>query len=321
MEQCPFCRKHSVEFRVENTANSLVKTVECRICGNYKISLHDEHNLKDKDYDDKRHIFSGITRYNFEDGRIVNFSLHYKKEYLSSALIPKDQFEKMDRILLYISKICKDDVKYEPVDSSLEYPIAFAKDYTEFQRYLNIIHTQFKWVDRASNNGGQTCYRLNSNGWKQLLEIKKRTSTNQIFVAMPFDKKKMGDAWESGYEPAIKESKYTPFRVDKKQHNEKIDDEIIAGIRRSYCLVADVSYKNPGVYYEAGFAKGLGLHVIWTCKKRYFKKNKPHFDTQQYNHILWDNPEDLCSKLIARIKATLPIRETSVSSENIDKVQ
>ena len=67
-----------------------------------------------------------------------------------------------------------------------------------------------------------------------------------------------------------------------------------------------------GVYYEAGFAKGLGREVVWTVKKELIDKNLVHFDTRQFNHIAWETTEDLRKKLSQRIVATLdqgPIRK------------
>ncbi|MHC4124718.1 MAG: nucleoside 2-deoxyribosyltransferase, partial [Planctomycetota bacterium] len=58
-----------------------------------------------------------------------------------------------------------------------------------------------------------------------------------------------------------------------------------------------------GVYFEAGFAKGLGREVIFTVKED--DVEKLHFDTRQYNHIVYDSPEDLYEKLYNRICATI----------------
>ena len=58
-----------------------------------------------------------------------------------------------------------------------------------------------------------------------------------------------------------------------------------------------------GVYFEAGFAQGLGLKVIWTCHEDHVKDL--HFDTRQENHITWENPEDLREKLKNRIRAVI----------------
>ena len=102
------------------------------------------------------------------------------------------------------------------------------------------------------------------------------------FVAMWFDDE-VSDAYNLGMDPAIREAGYEPVRIDRKHHVGKIDDEIVAEIRRSRFLVCDLtssllddpgseSGKTPvargGVYYEAGFAHGLGKTVIWTCRGR-----------------------------------------------------
>jgi hypothetical protein len=69
----------------------------------------------------------------------------------------------------------------------------------------------------------------------------------------------------------------------------KIDDEIIAQIRRSRFIVADFTGHRGGVYYEAGFAQGIGLEVVWTCERKEIKKL--HFDVRQYNCLTWDMDE------------------------------
>ena len=58
------------------------------------------------------------------------------------------------------------------------------------------------------------------------------------------------------------------------------------------------------MYFEAGFAMGLGRPVIWTCRKDDI--DNAHFDTRQYNHIVWENEKELYEKLKNRIEATIP---------------
>ena len=55
--------------------------------------------------------------------------------------------------------------------------------------------------------------------------------------------------------------------------------------------------------FEAGFAMGLGVPVIWTARSTSI--NDLHFDTRQYNHIVWDTPTELYEKLLARIGAVM----------------
>jgi nucleoside 2-deoxyribosyltransferase len=81
---------------------------------------------------------------------------------------------------------------------------------------------------------------------------------------------------------------------------------IVAEIRRSGLVVADFTGNRGGVYFEAGFAMGLGIPVIWTCRDTDI--NAVHFDTRQYNHIVWKEAGDLREQLQRRIEATIPGR-------------
>lgn len=58
-----------------------------------------------------------------------------------------------------------------------------------------------------------------------------------------------------------------------------------------------------GVYYEAGFAQGLGIAVIWMVRQDHI--DNVHFDTRQFNHITWPDAADLREKLKNRIGAVL----------------
>jgi nucleoside 2-deoxyribosyltransferase/predicted RNA-binding Zn-ribbon protein involved in translation (DUF1610 family) len=155
-------------------------------------------------------------------------------------------------------------------------------------------------------------------GWQRINELKKRPAgnANQAFVAMWFNPQ-MDPFFDNGIRPAVEHDKrYKCVRIDlgeASEHNDKICDRIIAEIRKSTFLIADFTGNRGGVYYEAGFALGLGLPVIYIGQYDWFfdESGKPrenrelHFDTRQYNHIFYTSPEDLKEKLIARIQATI----------------
>lgn len=148
----------------------------------------------------------------------------------------------------------------------------------------------------------------------------KNSASNQVFVAQWFGgdahKEEMDKLFEDGMSKGIADSDLglKAFRIDQKEHNGKICDEIIAEIRRSKLVIADFTcdiiehegQSHPqirgGVYYEAGFAHGLGIPVIFTCQKD--SVGALHFDTRQYNHILWETHAELAEKLKQRIRAT-----------------
>jgi nucleoside 2-deoxyribosyltransferase len=122
----------------------------------------------------------------------------------------------------------------------------------------------------------------------------------------------MNSAWEKGLKTAIKNCGYDPERVCDRPHNSDICDEIIACIKNAKFVVADFTGNRGGVYYEAGFAHGLGKQVILTCRKDWFEgktegkdDEKIHFDLNHHNFIIWDDPDDLAQQLTWRIKATI----------------
>jgi hypothetical protein len=128
------------------------------------------------------------------------------------------------------------------------------------------------------------------------------TASTQGFVGMWFSDQ-MAAAWEQGFYPAILNADYTPNRIDKKEHVNKICDEIVAEVRRSRFVVADFTGHRGGVYYEAGYASGRDIPVIWTCRKDDI--DSLHFDIRQYNCIDWATPKELARRLKVRIEAVI----------------
>ena len=77
----------------------------------------------------------------------------------------------------------------------------------------------------------------------------------------------------------------------------------IARIRECRFVVADATEHKNGVYFEAGYAMGMGLPVIWMCHKD--DMDKAHFDTSHLNHIVWDDVGELRRSLANRILALI----------------
>lgn len=161
-------------------------------------------------------------------------------------------------------------------------------------------------------------------GYKLAEEIGANASrSNQIFVAMWFGSSVLKDYYELAIRPAVESSGYKCIRIDYQEHNEKIDDQILAEIRKSHAIIADltcglstpngwssaeqVGSPRGGVFFEAGFAKGLGLPVIWTVKSDVADiENVSHFDVRQYNQIRWTTDfEEARQRIQLRIEATL----------------
>lgn len=138
------------------------------------------------------------------------------------------------------------------------------------------------------------------------VDLKRRFTKNvfsrDCFVAMWFDKSMEG-VYQTGIYSPIKHLGYNPIRVDKVEHNDRIDQKIFEIIRKSRFVVADFTGQRLGVYYESGFAFGLGLPVIHTCKKDSFDDR--HFDVLTVNTIVYDTAEELAEKLMERVQKTI----------------
>ncbi|MEM7671599.1 MAG: hypothetical protein AAF317_21170 [Pseudomonadota bacterium] len=150
---------------------------------------------------------------------------------------------------------------------------------------------------------------LEGHAWLESLDMMNPES-DQGFVAMWFDAS-MDEIYSEGFSQAIEAVGYRPMRVDQGDFAGKIDDEVIAQIRRSRFMVADLTsgvhagqvIPRGSVYYEAGFAEGLGIPVLYT--RREGMEEAVHFDLRQHNFIVWTDVADLRERLIRRISAVL----------------
>jgi nucleoside 2-deoxyribosyltransferase len=159
------------------------------------------------------------------------------------------------------------------------------------------------WLKKDADSADISCIAT-PRGWTEFGKSRAANiESEKVFVAMWFEPA-MDDAYEQGIKTAIEEDTgFKSIRVDAVEHTGKIDDRIIAEIRESRFLIADFTGHRGGVYFEAGYAMGLGLPAIWACKSHDIAN--AHFDTRRYNHIVWSDPGGIREKLALRIRATV----------------
>jgi hypothetical protein len=184
-----------------------------------------------------------------------------------------------------------------------DFPLAYAQPSSgdEEFRYLVRYLADAKWIEfNAHLQGlGATVTPL---GWEELRR-KPRQESDKAFVAMWFNRD-LDDAFTKGIAAAVLEDcGFRAVRIDLEQHNDDIVDRVIAEINESRFLVADLTGHRAGVYFEAGYAKGIGIPVIWTCRRDDAKNT--HFDAEHFNQIRWTDSADLRSQLQVRIRATI----------------
>jgi len=296
VDKCPICKNPISPITFG--ANISKTVVACEICGQFRLTEPLWTEIQNRDIPDY-HIYSAILREHSDRGKVYFGESLDNIRY--SASIPNGPLEQIDKLLLAAER------HTTKLTSTLrfvknDYPLAYVKNFDDFV-YLTNYLDQIGYTQFYSVGSSQANFRLSMLAWKRISELHQtEIKSDQAFVAMNFHES-TDAAWEQGIKPALEETGYQPLRIDQTEHNNKIDDEIIAGIRKSGLMIADFTNHRPNVYYEAGFALGLGIPVIWTCHKDQIEQ--AHFDTRQYSYIEWDTPEELKQKLINRIEATI----------------
>lgn len=152
-------------------------------------------------------------------------------------------------------------------------------------------------------------YKMTVEGWGIINDIRNINLSRKVFIAMQFEwedndeRRKVYDAIQKscadcGYDAS----------VVNQDHTENITDKIISEIKESRFVIAEMTYNNRGVYFESGYARGIGTPVFHLVKKDHVDgkgDKKLHFDVQQIQYKDWENPNKLEEKLTSWIKARI----------------
>src|SRR5690349_3854545 len=121
-------------------------------------------------------------------------------------------------------------------------------------------------------------------------------SQPRCFVAMAFDRNDTDRLYNQQIQRALKRAGVLPIRIDRIDHNDDIDDRIIAELNQCDLALADLTYARPSVYFEAGYAARV-RPVIYTCRADHFRPRQDdpegnlrvHFDLQMKNILKWSD--------------------------------
>jgi len=302
-KQCPVCKlENQPVLSVRDYGDKT--TYDCARCGRYTISGTAEAIA---DRADKSAELSGWLR----ERNILGVEIPMlTSDFLSEAVktLPhytpiEKQYKLIKSIELLTDYPGKEVILIPEHDASL----AWANNKQEFTYYVKALME--RGLIEINSTKGRTLNDplfpmvITAQGWEHL----EANSSNipdktQAFVAMSFDPSLL-TLYENAIKPAIEATGYRAYRVDAEPHLDRIDTKIISEIKNSRFIVADVTQQKAGVYYEAGFAHGIGLPVIWCVNKQ--DLGNVHFDTRQYNHILWETEDELKQQLKTYILATI----------------
>ena len=291
-DQCSICN-NDLKF---TSLSSDAYAVDCPQCGKYGLTRPALVNLRNTD-------FTLRQRANISGWLRDNPGFFIKPDTIDdffSIRAPRFK-ERADRLLYAMSKqsdFAGQVVRFSP--QWIGYSWSINEEETESILEFLVETDRVKELAPQINQ-----YIVKPKGWLRLDELEhSNADSSQGFVAMWFSEE-MQPIYDGAFSSAIKNAGYLPHRVDQREHNNKIDDEIIAEIRKSRFVIADFTGLRGGVYYEAGFAKGLGIEVFWSCRDDFIKEL--HFDVRQYNCIVWkqDDLDDFARRLQFRIESVL----------------
>lgn len=311
---CPICGQDCTHSSDPGTNDTII--FNCPTCGKYGITRPAQLDMRNIQTLDKAKLSAYLREREIQKQPTITIVLRTDLESSSDSPIiaiedvingrfPILISDRLDRTLINIQRMTTYPGELILFKLDNDYPVFFAENQNAMLFFAKTL-AEKEWITFMKTPDARAiAITLMERGWLRIAELEKSQPTKesrQAFVAMWFDRS-LDLAWEEGFQKAIEATGYLPFRIDLKEHNEKICDSIIGEIRKSRFCIADFTGHRGGVYFEAGFAKGLGLEVIWTCRETDIEKS--HFDTRQYNHIIWKDEKDLFGKLKRRIEATI----------------
>jgi nucleoside 2-deoxyribosyltransferase len=302
-KRCPVCKLDGQEILARQDGGDKV-TYKCHRCGQFTVSRTAEAVVGRSA---KSARLSGWLRERTMAGIEIPMLTTMFIEEVLRTLPDYKPLEKQQKLLRAIEGLTEYPGQEVILIPEYETALAWAENEREFEFYVKSLMERgfLAFINPEERAFGDPLYSLyiTSHGWEYLETIQSnQLGKSQAFVAMSFDAG-LRSVYDNAIAPAIEAAGYRPYRVDATAHLERIDIKIIAEIRQSRFLVADVTQQKAGVYYEAGFAYGLGIPVIWCVRKD--DLHNVHFDTRQYNHVLWDTEKELREQLENFILATI----------------
>jgi hypothetical protein len=205
-------------------------------------------------------------------------------EWLATLRTPTFH-ERADKLLLALDRATRDIGQKVELQFLLWEAVAWCRSQEELAGLVNgLIHLGRLEPERKND---WAFVAITPAGWAHLEALRAQgAESSQGFIAMNMDPS-LDALWHT-LEAGIMAAGYKPLRIDRKLDTDKLDDEILAEIRRSKFLVADLTNQRPSVYLELGFAMGLGMRVFRTCRADEIKGKKLAFDVQSFLCMPWE---------------------------------
>lgn len=311
LDHCPVCSRP-----VEITPNSFNGTyhVDCLTCGEYRISQECEEDMKPEH---KRNLARHMYTTRGDAGRMLT----------STRIPPADEWTRVVD-LASAERMFQDDLS--PLEKYQSAISALTKQNRPFGYWFNNIEDRWAVPTMNDDEADSILWALAAEGhlssgegigvtrdgrfqfhltpkaleYVAFLPQVARRKGITVFVACRFCDE-LRPATEAICN-TLTSMGYAAKILMVPESNDLVDIEIYEGIRESRFVVADLTYNRQSVYYEAGFAHGLGLDVILTCRSDHFDDKSDestyvHFDLNHRPIIVYGDVAELEKELRGHI--------------------
>ncbi len=318
---CPICGNKAPH--AETDQNNYI--FDCVRCGEYVlIGLYDIH-FKDLSDTQRAHL-SGYIR---DNQSLTSRCLINREEFtdIINNVVQILPSIKANKILLTLSDISNiPGTEIEITKGSNNFFLLQGKSYIiNNDEWIYIIQDllekelgYIEFIKYATAGPLTKSYiKITPKGWNQLSKLRlPNQNSNTAFIAMWFNN--IVKPVREIIKQAIRNAGYEPKIVDEEPFNGDVVNQIITYINQARFVIADLTEQRQGVYFEAGYAKGLNIPVIYSVRDDQIdpikETGKPdplrvHFDLNHQNLLSWnnDNLVDFQKRLTNQITATIGV--------------
>ncbi|MDR4484952.1 MAG: hypothetical protein R3B95_17395 [Nitrospirales bacterium] len=173
-----------------------------------------------------------------------------------------------------------------------------------------------KTAAKKAKQGGSNFYsraiKKHATRTKNIISSKRKTTSDKdsfekgiVFVAMSFAQPEMDDVF-SAIKDTCRRLKLSPKRVDESVTSGFIILEVVNLIERAEFIIFDLTHERPNVYYELGYAHGVGnapSNILLVAKQG----TVLHFDIAALRVQFYDSTESL--RIIVKNSLSLMLKE------------
>jgi hypothetical protein len=315
---CCLCGFEGVRILSEGVGEDPLLHISCNRCADYLVPgttatrlsmIRKREGGLDQQYPElvgRLHLVSGHTReLRLMGGGPVQLTLEGACALVRAA--PEHVVDRLDRLLLNLARMSPRIGRELEIRAAWDQPLGYCRDLEELVALvLHLAESGLIRCDRrrfAVAKEGRVI--LSAAGWERSRDLRRwpPTSARRVaFVAVP-----SGDdgsaLFREGILPGVEGAGYVPFRPPPADGTEALDTEAAAGIREARFVVADAGDGDPGVHALGGFARGVGVPVIWTAREG--RRGGLRVALAPEDLLIWSEPGELAEPLRLRILALM----------------